>query len=351
MKDTIYFADIKSHRKGIMTGHYISVAENYREVLSERYNVIVAGCENFQNAFNEKELLKLPFVNGGNYKKEKIETILNSIYLFWKARGNIIVLQRSTPITSYICILLFFWFTSDLYLIQYDTESIKSWFGRFIWRLTKWKIKGVICPNKRIGESYGINYLVTTDYIFTKDYINHVPFNLRKWDFAAIGNITKDKGTLDIIEYLASKGQKILLAGRIAEPDLEDRLTGILSKYPNIEHHIGFVDKDNYTTYIRYSKYCLLNYSGCYNDRSSGIVLDIIFNGTPVLGSKCGALEFIEEYALGFLYSDYSEIIFEKLFNTSIYNTFLDNIANYGRLHLLYKNKLLIFLSKKNQQS
>ena len=171
-----------------------------------------------ENMFQDnKEDVKFLLSDEG---KEKIETILNSIYLFWKARGNIIVLQRSTAITSYICILLFFWFTSDLYLIQYDTESIKSWFGRFIWRLTKWKIKGVICPNKRIGESYGINYLVITDYIFTKDYINHVPFNLRKWDFAAIGNITKDKGTLDIIEYLASKGQKILLAGRIAEQDL-----------------------------------------------------------------------------------------------------------------------------------
>lgn len=345
MKDIVYLADIKSHRKGKITGHYLSVARNYMDALEDKYEVRVAGCSCFRQSFNDKELLVLPFTNNGNYKLEKLETFLNAIYLFWKARGNIIILQQSTVITSYLCLLMFFWMTSDLYIIQYDTESIKSRLGKILWKLVKRKVTGLICPNERIGKAYNINYLVVTDYIYSKDKIISVPLEQRKWDFAAVGNITKDKGTLEIVEYLAKKGKNVLIAGRVAELELEQQLTELLEKYTNIEHHIGFVDNTDYITYIQYSKYCLLNYKGGYFDRSSGVVLDIIFNGTPVLGSMCAALNLVAEHGLGFVYKKYNEINFEKLLDKLYYEELLNNISAYGSMQALYRVQLQNYIS------
>lgn len=345
MRKRVFIADIKSHRKEAMTGHYISVARNYKEVLGERYDVVIAGCETFRQGFKDEEMLKLPYANNGNYKRSKLETFLNSIVLFWKARGSIIVLQQSTSITSFICILFFYWMTSDLYVIQYDTDSIRSKIGKMLWFLMRWKVKGLICPSERIGMAYGIDYLVVTDYIFAQGYILPVPYEYRKWDFSAVGNITKDKGTLEIVDFLASQGKKVLIAGRIAEPELEPKLTELLNKYPNLEHHIGFVAKEDYINYIRYSKYCLLNYTGRYHDRSSGVVLDIIFNGTPVLGAKCEALSIIEKYDIGLLYHSYFDINFNLLFNRRKYENLLNQIIAYGFVQSDYKQQIQSFIS------
>lgn len=39
--------------------------------------------------------------------------------------------------------------------------------------------------------------------------------------------------------------------------------------------------------YLEASKYAILNYSGEYSNRSSGVVFDTLFNGVPVIGKKC----------------------------------------------------------------
>ena len=339
----IYIADIKSWPKWTGYGHYISVAQNYIEILDGKAEVIIAGCKEYQKKFSGKQFYMLPWSNKGNYKLEKIETLINAIYLFWRAKGEIIVLQQSTSLTSFVAIALFYWFSGKLFLIQYNTEAISSKYKRFIWRLAKWKINGLICPNERIAKAYGIKSCIVTDYICCNQEPSYVPYEKRKWDFGFIGTITNDKGTIQALETLAPLGHKILIAGRIGngEQYLQNRLDSLLERFPNIEHHIGFVSDIDYKYFIQYSKYCVLNYQGTYLDRSSGVVLDIIFNGTPVIGTYCDALKMVKDNHMGVIYEELSKIDVNDLLNPTNYEKTLRSIKNYLVFQLEYRSRLI----------
>ena len=345
---TIYVADIKSRNtNGKLIGHFVPVAKNYQEIFEGKCKVKVCGGPIYNKYFDKEELLQLPYDNISDSFMGKLHTFINAIYLFYKARNQIIVLQQSTPITAFIAIAYFYWFTSKLYLIQYNTASINSPFKRLIFHCAKRKINGFIVPNERVGKAFSRSYCVVTDYIFCKKNIEFIPFTDRKWDFGIVGSIFKDKGSLPALEYLASKGYKVLIAGGVGEKELEQPLQGIINKYPNIEHHIGFIDDEHFKYYINHSKYCVLNYSGTYFDRSSGVVLDVIFNGTPVVGTQCSALGMVEKAGLGFLYENISEIEGLDLFNENKYNSLLEGIQNYMFNQSLVNKLLCKFITGK----
>ena len=341
----IYISDIKSRStNGKLIGHYVPLAQNYQDIFKGTYNVIVAGGPIYKKYFNEQELQILPYNNHKDSVIEKFKTFINAIVLFWKAKGEIIVLQQSTAITSFIAIALFYWWTSKIYLIQYNTEAVNSRLKQFIYFFAKYKIDGFIVPNERVGKNYNRPYCIVTDYINCNNNLTPIPFNERLWDFSIIGTIFKDKGSIEALEYLAVKGHKILIAGGIGEKELEIPLNNILQKYPSIEHHIGFVNDSDFVRYIRYSKYCILNYQGTYFDRSSGVVLDIIFNYTPVIGTRCDALKMADEDGVGFLYSKLSEIPTNLLLEKEKHNQYIRAIEQYMIKQKKYQQKLINFL-------
>lgn len=346
--EIVYIADVKSRNTGgKLIGHFVPVAKNYQEIFAGTNEVKVCGGPVYGKYFRNEDLCRLPYDNFTDSFLGKIHTFINTIILFFKARGQIIVLQQSTPVTAFIAISLFYWFTSKLYLIQYNTESINSSLKRFIYNCAKWKIDGFIVPNERVGKAFSLDYCVVTDYIYCNEIQNIVPFEQREWDFGIVGSIFKDKGSLPALETLASKGYKVLIAGGVGEPELEQPLNDILGKYPNIEHHIGFVEDRDFKYYIRHSKYCVLNYCGTYFDRSSGIVLDVIFNGTPVLGTRCSALEMVENYELGFLYDDIAEIKHIDFFDEHKYQLTLERISKYISCQEQIKSDLCSFVKHK----
>lgn len=326
----VYIADIKSRNtKGKLIGHFVPVAKNYQEIFGDRCKVKVCGGPIYGKYFDNEELYLLPYDNYSDSLIEKLRTFINAIALFYKARHQIIVLQQSTPLTAFIAIIYFYWFTSKLYLIQYNTESVNSPLKRLLYWCAKWKIDGFIVPNERVGKTFSDNYCVVTDYVCCHKQVPSLPFAERKWDFGIIGSIFKDKGSVPALEYLARKGYKVLIAGDVGELNLQEPLKEVIDKYPNIEHHIGFVSNDDFKFYIRNSKYCVLNYRGTYFDRSSGVVFDVLFNGTPVIGTRCSALQLVEDWKLGFLYDDISEIESANLFDESSYCYFLSSISRY----------------------
>ncbi|QUR43378.1 glycosyltransferase family 1 protein [Bacteroides xylanisolvens] len=327
---TIYIADIKSRNTGgKLIGHFVPVAKNYQEIFAGKCKVKVCGGPIYKQYFDKYELVELPYDNYSDSVIGKLRTFINAICLFYKARHQIIVLQQSTPITAFVAIACLYWFTSKLYLIQYNTESVNSTLKRFIYKCAKRKINGFIVPNERVGKSFSDNYCIVTDYIYSKSDVKIVPFAERIWDFGIVGSIFKDKGSLPALEYLASKGFKVLIAGGIGEYELENPIYEIVEKYPNIEYHIGFVDDADFKYYIGHSKYCVLNYCGTYFDRSSGVVLDVIFNGTPVVGTRCSALNIVDENRLGLLYEDIAEINNSNLFDEKKFELYLNSIRKY----------------------
>ena len=83
---------------------------------------------------------------------------------------------------------------------------------------------------------------------------------------------------------------------------------------------------------------------GGYTERSSGVVLDVIFNGTPVIGKKCQALSFIEENRIGCLFDDINSFDFSKLLNIIHYKQYEGNIIAYKNTHCWYGSKLKKFI-------
>lgn len=341
----IIIADIKSQEiGGKIYGHYVPVAKNYLEIFNSITDIKVAGGPVFSKYFDKNYLLKLPFNNSSDKFIEKTKTFINSIVLFWKGIGKTIILQQSTTVTSFVAIALFYWWTGKLFLIQYNTEGVSSGFKRFLYSFAKKKINGFIVPNEKVGKAYDRPFCVVTDYIKVNAKSRCLSFNERTWDFGIIGTIFKDKGVIEAIEYFGSKDCKVIVAGNIAEPELIEPLYLLKGKYPNVEFRTGYIADDLFNDLIRKCRYCVLNYRGTYFDRSSGVVLDIIFNHTPVIGTRCTALKIVEEDCLGKVYNDISELDIPKLLSENHHKRYLSSIENYFVKQESHKQILIKFV-------
>lgn len=343
----IIIADICSlNRNGKTSGHYFPVAQNYLNMFGDQ--CIVAGGPIYKNQFT-KHLMQLPYdhIYNENIWIAKWHEIINCKTLFQHAKGNIIVMQSVAIITTFISIFLFYKKNnSKLFFIQYYDECLNSFWKRILYNLIKDKINGIICSSDKVGKKFNKPYIVVTDYIYTDDIntINKLPYEERIYDYSLVGGIYKDKGQLEAIKHLANRGLKILIAGQVREEGILEELNKVAKEDPLIEMNIGYITDDEYHQYIRQSKYCILNYSGTYNERSSGVVLDILFDGTPVIGNKCGALDLIHSNNLGYIYDDITNFDPQRLLNKHAHTYYLENIFKYLNSHRNYIKKLYKFL-------
>ena len=343
----IIIADICSaNNKGKSSGHYFSVAQNYIEMFGEDFNIYVAGGPVYKQDFYNTHM-ELPYdhIVGESSFIEKWHELINCWHLFRHTKGDIIIFQSVSLITTYIAILLFYYGGNKLFFIQYYSESINSKLKKSLWTLIQKRVNGIICSSDRVGKSFGIPYQVVTDYVYTKkETMQALSYRDREYDLCLVGGIFRDKGQVEALRAFRGKGLKVLIAGKANEEGLEQEIAQIIKEDSNIEAHIGYVSYDDYYRYIRQSKYCVLNYSGTYNDRSSGVVLDIIFNNTPVLGHKCGALQLIADNELGYIYDSLDKIDFNTLFSPDKYDIYCKNISNYLSKQKEYIIELKTFL-------
>lgn len=351
-KKRIVIADICSkNNDGKSAGHYFPVAQNYIETFSPHFEVLVAGGPIYDSRFASYRLaLPYDFYPKRNRVLSKLLELINCISLFRKTKGDIVVLQSVAQLTAYIAILLFYRGNSNLFLIQYYTESINSKLKRTLWTLIKHKIDGILCSSERVGLAFDRPYIVVTDYIKTGLATADIKsFNNRKYDFCLIGGIYRDKGQVEALKALACKGFKTVIAGKINEPGLQEEIDKIQKVDSSIEMHLGYISETDYHYYIRNSKYCILNYSGTYNDRSSGVVLDVIFDGTPVVGQKCGALELVEKNCLGSIYEDIEKYEFDKLLNPDLYLEYQAKIEAFVKYQSVLLSEFEAFLEKEKK--
>lgn len=342
MERTIYIADIRSNsNKGMSTGHFIPVAKMYQKIFIDN-NVIIAGGPIYKKYFNEKELLALPYNVSSTRFIDKIRTLKNCIKLFNTAKNQIIILQQSSTITALLGILLFYHSKSKLYLIQYNHDCLKSSIGKTLYKFTKHKINGIICPTLELGEIFNIPFCIVPDYIYTNENIKNVEkdYDNTIYDFCILGRIAPEKGVIECARRFANTKYKIIIAGKPETKELEDELKNICSHTSNIELIINYISNEQYKHYLEQSKYALLNYQSVYSERSSGVVFDMLFNNVPVIGTKCKTLQFIEEKNLGYLYSDLKTFNPDIILNKKVYNQYLNNIITYRDEHKTYISKL-----------
>ena len=343
----IIIADILTNvHDGKSTGHYFALARNYQKMFGDR--VVVAGGPVYTASYGDNHLLNLPY-NSSTGIKGRLHTLANAIRLFNKAKGDIIVLQQCTVITTFLCIALFYHRKSKLYLIQYSKEGLRSKIGRFLFGLCKNKIDGIMCPNDAVGELFGgIPYCVVPDYIYVEDNkpLAAPLYSEKKYDYCVVGRISPEKGVPEIARKLAGTIYKAIIAGKSQTQELADELHSICDSCDNIELKIGYVSDEDYLHYLHQSRYAILNYQGEYSQRSSGVVFDTLFNNVPVIGHRCKSLQFIEDYGAGELFSNITEWEPAAPLNEHFYQTCLSNINKYRLTHKAYIEKLNSFLMK-----
>lgn len=351
----LIIADVKSNSiNGKSVGHYFSIAQNYLELYRKVIPIYVAGGPIFKQRFANVDIFPLPFdsIVGKCSLINKWNSLKNCRYLFKHTnRDDVVVLQHSGAVTTFLGIALFAPQKRNIYVIQYDTDALSSLVKKIIFRMARNKIKGILCPNETIGKAYDIDYCCITDYIYPS-FDKQLKYSLlqdKVYDFSIVGSISPDKGTVEAAAFFSNTNYKVLIAGKANEAESAE-LKKIAQSSPNIELHLGYVSDDDYKKYISSAKYCLLNYRGVYADRSSGVVLDILFSGIPVVGRKCNALSFIHAENVGVLYDDISKFNFPSIFNESTYKKLQMGLSRYLVKQKEYREKVIKFLDIANHE-
>lgn len=303
----IYIADIDSlvDEDGRQTGHYRTVSEMYARVFGDAC-CIASGCR-YQEA---RSWLRLPFCakRNGSRLVNKFRNLANLRFLFRKTREDVIVFQSQTPATLLLG-LISLARRQKVFMIYY--QSFQSRFQRFLWRFARRRVSGVICPNDRVGDSFGVPYLTVPDYLYSEDGAARPREVALEYDFATVGILSRDKGVVEAIRSLGPTGLRYLVAGRPRDVAFGDELRKTASSYPNVTLRLEHLGDDDYDLLIRQSKAALLNYSESYSVHSSGVVFDFLFRGKPVFGRRCETLEFIERRGVGMVYDDIAAVDFK----------------------------------------
>lgn len=334
------------NNNGISRGHYFPVAENYYNIFKDICKVYIAGGPVYKTRFNEIYPLPYDTFENSSIFINKIKIFKNMIELFKKKSENdIIIIQSSAVATALIGIFLFKHSKCKVYTIQYNTECINSFTKKIIYKLASYKISGIICPDKTIGEAYKRPYCIVPDYIYTGNRTkNTLSFSDRKYDFSLLGLICKDKGVTEVAQKLKNTPYQILIAGKPQSEEIRKELTEICKNASNIELRLEYLSDNEYDTAIKNSKYCILNYSGAYSEHSSGVVFDILFRGTPVIGRKCKHLKFITEHNIGVIFDKIEDFSPKEVLSPIIYQKFINNINNYYLTHQQHILSLKEFL-------
>ena len=346
---TLYIADIKSQSiNGASEGHYFPVAANYYTIFKNSCKTLIAGGPIYATKFaTNTYLLKYNTNEQDSIIKNKIKIFRNMMDLFSHKNENyIIIIQSSAVATALIGIALFKRSQSRIYMIQYNTECINSYFKRILFNIAKNKIDGIICPSKEIGEAYGIPFCVVPDYIYTNNKPTvFIPFTEKLYDFSVLGLICEDKGVIDVAKKFKNTKYKVLIAGKPQNENIKKELINICKNSPNIILKFSYLSEEEYDSSIKNSKYCILNYQGAYSEHSSGVVYDILFKGVPVIGRKCKYLNFIEKNNLGIIYDDIQNLNPDTILEPAKYDFFLHEITIYYQKHNKYISELKKFIN------
>ena len=342
----IIMADIGSvSYAGGPTGHCFAVAQNYLDMFKQHDEIVVAGGPIYQHKFSAN-LLQLPYnhVIGESKLKEKWHELMNCCTLFKQVRSeDILIMQSIALVTAYMGIILFLHKPCRLFFIQYNTESISNPIKRILWKMVTSKVHGIITTFPSVALAYKKPYILIPDYVYTDDQPTSFPsFDERKYDICMLGHIYRDKGVVEALRHLIGKGLKIVVAGKVGEPDLEPEIRDLVKEDKDIELYIGYLPDETYHAYLANSKYCMLNYRGSYNEHSSGVVYESLFHGTPVLATKTMSTKMINEYKLGISFDNVTELDTSRLFNSARYEECQLRISQY----LLQQREIIIQLSQ-----
>lgn len=351
MKRRIIIADINSRcADGVLTGHGLAVARNYAALSDEKTDIIVAGGPAYAPHFPHALILDYDADAALSARENKRRNLHNIRQLFRLCPHDTIIFQSCAVATTFLGIALYKPKTCRVLMIQYNTMGLDSFLKRALYRLAKAHIRGIICPEPAIGQAFGLPFCLVPDYIYTAPEKPQPTksYHEKKYDFCMLGIISRDKGMIEAAAKLAGSPYRVLLAGRPADAAVEQELRAIGSTAENIEMHLRYIGNEEYVNFIRNSRYCILNYSGAYSEHSSGVVFDMLFNGVPVVGRRCRALAFIEDFGIGELVERIETWEPRPLLDEEYHLHLCRRIQEYYRTHCAHREKLLTFIRGEN---
>lgn len=350
-KKRLIVADIHSNNnRGICSGHYYTVAQNYKDLFKDVCEVKFASGPIYLKHFDKEEMIMLPFdhIAGEPLWKKVVKEVINLRTLLKKiSKDDIIVMQQGAPLSIILGLSLFYRGGQKLYQIQYSNQPMQSFIRRFLYRhFVMKKLSGTICPTDELGKLYGTPYLVVPDYIYIENIQEkkEIPYSEKKYDFCIVGRLNPDKGVIGAIKRLRGTKYKFLIAGRPDSETFRNEIVETCKDASNIELLLGYVSDDDYINYIRSSKYCILNYQAEYARRSSGVIFDILFNGTPVIARRCETLSVIEKFNAGYVLDDILLFNPEEVLIEEKYLEYLNGILAYKKKHKEYAKLLMSFV-------
>lgn len=346
MKKRIIIADINSRcTHGVLTGHGLAVAENYRQLSTEDTEIVVAGGPAYAKRFPDAVILDFDTDSALPDKENKRRNLHNIRQLFHLCPNDTIVFQSSAVATTFLGIALYKPRTCRIFMIQYNTMGLDSFLKRLFFALAEQRIDGIICPTEAIGQAYARPYCVVPDYIYTSAQQREpISYERKTYDFCMVGLIYPDKGIVEAARFLSTCPYKTLIAGKPSTPEIAAELSAIAENAPQIELRLGYLSDEEYKSSLAASRYCILNYRGGYASHSSGVIYDTLFSGVPVVGRRCEALRLVEENGVGVLADDLSSVSFTCILTAEQHRSFCNRIQHYYKTHQAIRERLLRFI-------
>ncbi len=327
-------------------GHFAKVAKQYEIVLSEKYNVLIGGGKTYLNHFPDDKVLRFPYSilrshNYGRIKNKfqnKMHEFINACVAL-KSDCDIIVFQNLNETPVYLALLLFH--KSRVYMIQYQkglTGSVK----KILYGLVKKHIRGVIASSEAVGEFYQRPYVVVPDYFpMNKE---HKGNQKTKYDALIIGTINSWKDYESVIRFFSGTDLTLVIAGKFNDKKYLENLR------KGAKENITFIDKyltdDEYISLIEESKFIILPYKSQYEEKSSGVLLEALYNNRPVIVPDMKSFKIVKEFNLGIVYKKFDTELLEQLKDEKAYQQYKEALSDFMKKQEEGKGRLLDFIGE-----
>ena len=344
---SVLIADITTlTEEGKIYGHFAKVAKQYEAVLSEKYNVLIGGGKTYLNYFPDDRVLQFPYSisrsrNYGGIKNKfqnKIHEFINACIAL-KSGCEIIVFQNLNETPIYLALLLFH--KPQVYMIQYQkglTGSVK----KILYKLVKKHIRGVITSSEAVGEFYHRPYVVVSDYFpMNKE---HKSDRKIKYDALIIGTINGWKDYESVIRGFSGTDSTLVIAGKFNDKEYLETLK------KDAKENITFIDKyltdAEYVSLINESKFIILPYKRQYEEKSSGVLLEALYNNRPVIVPDMKSFKMVKEFNLGIVYKEFDIEIINQLKDEKAYQQYKEALSDFVKKQEEGKGRLLNFIGE-----
>ena len=315
--------------------------------------VVVAGGPVYSSYTGNKELLKYDvdlreLDVTGTKLKAKIKEVLNGIQVLKKHENSVIIFQDYSNTSLFLSICLQKT-KSPVYIIQYKCE-INSGVNALLYKLAKKRIAGVLCTKKEVGEKYDIPYLVTPDYIYTDTKKVEKESEEYSYDFGIFGIIRKGKDVVGVAKRFVGIERTLLIAGSIQDEDMRKDLENLAKENKNIVVINRYLSEEEYNHMISATRCMILPYvDEYYNESSSGVVYDALFEKKPVITRNYEIFDFVRAYKVGILYNSLNDVDFSEVMNESEFLICKDNIQSYLSDNQAYAQRLKEFVGREKK--